>query len=115
MNLTNFQQFINIFPIKIFQLVSYSMLMIGIRQFFTHQNFPNPDSSKFSTVKILCHTVVHGGWSNRSVGNCSELYDSDLKNKTRSCSNPVPSCGGINCVGEIVETVECNTLSCKGL
>ena len=33
------------------------MLMIGIRQFFTCQNFPNPDSSKFSTVKILRHTV----------------------------------------------------------
>ena len=31
--------------------------MIGIRQFFTRQNFPNPDSSKFSTVKILRHTV----------------------------------------------------------
>ena len=25
---------------------------IGIRQFFTCQNFPNPGSSKFSTVKI---------------------------------------------------------------
>ena len=57
-NLTNFQQFINIFPIKIFHLVSYSMLMIGIRQFFTRQNFPNLDSSKFSNVKILCHTVI---------------------------------------------------------
>ena len=34
------------------------MLMIGIRQFFTRQNFHNPDSSKFSTVKILRHTVV---------------------------------------------------------
>ena len=34
------------------------MLMIGIRQFFTRQNFPNPDSSKFSTVKILRRTVV---------------------------------------------------------
>ena len=30
---------------------------IGIRQFFTRQNFPNPDSSKFSTVKILRHMV----------------------------------------------------------
>ena len=56
-NLTNFQQFVNIFPIKIFHLVRYSMLMIGIHQFFTRQNFPNPDSSEFSTVKILCHTV----------------------------------------------------------
>ena len=34
------------------------MLMIGIHQFFTRQNFPNPDSSKFSTVKILHHTVL---------------------------------------------------------
>ena len=31
---------------------------IGIRQFFTRQTFPNPDSSKFSTVKNLCHTVL---------------------------------------------------------
>ena len=30
---------------------------IGIRQFFTRQNFPDPDSSIFSTVKILRHTV----------------------------------------------------------
>ena len=34
---------------------------IGIRQFFTRQNFPNPDSSKFSTVKILRHTVARYG------------------------------------------------------
>ena len=34
------------------------MLMIGIRQYFTRQNFPNPDSSKFYTIKILRHTVV---------------------------------------------------------
>ena len=29
------------------------MLIIGIRQFFTRQNFSNPDSSKFSSVKIF--------------------------------------------------------------
>ena len=64
-NLTNFQQFINIFPIKIFRLVSYLYEMneyneyIGIRQFFIHQTFPNPDSSKFSTIKNLRHTVRH--------------------------------------------------------
>ena len=59
--LTNFQQFINIFPIKIFRLVSYLYEMneyIGIRQFFTRQTFPNPDLSKFSTVKNLRHMVV---------------------------------------------------------
>ena len=59
-NIDEFDEFPEIrqyFPIKIFHLVSYSMLMIGIRQFFTCQNFPNPDSSKFSTIKILHHTV----------------------------------------------------------
>ena len=30
---------------------------IGICQFVTHQNFPSPDLPKFSTVKILRHTV----------------------------------------------------------
>ena len=30
---------------------------IDIRKFFTRQNFPNPDSSKFSTVKLLRYTV----------------------------------------------------------
>ena len=30
---------------------------IGIRQFFARQNFPNRDSSKFSTIKILRYTV----------------------------------------------------------
>ena len=59
-NLTNFQQFVNIFPIKTFHLVSYLYEMneyIGIRQFFTRQTFLNPNLSKISTVKNLCHTV----------------------------------------------------------
>ena len=30
---------------------------IGIRQFINCQNFPNPDLSVFSTVKLLRHTV----------------------------------------------------------
>ena len=32
---------------------------VFICQFFTHQTFPNPDSSKFSTVKNLRHTVFN--------------------------------------------------------
>ena len=58
-NSTNFQQFVNTFPIKILCLVSYLYDYISIRQFFTRQTFPNPDSSKFSAVKNLCHTVSH--------------------------------------------------------
>ena len=47
------------------------MQMIGIRQFFTRQNFPNPDSSKFSTVKILCHTVLEASAFTNLTLNCS--------------------------------------------
>ena len=31
--------------------------LIGICQYFARQNFPNPDSSIFFIVKILCYTV----------------------------------------------------------
>ena len=72
-NIDEFDEFPAIFPIKIFHLVSYSMLMIGIRQFFTRQNFPNPDSSKFSTVKILCHTVATMHDENLILMWCSSL------------------------------------------
>ena len=33
------------------------MNTLAFVNFFTRQTFPNPDSSKFSTVKNLCHTV----------------------------------------------------------
>ena len=59
--------------------------------------------------------IVDGGWSNWSVGNCSKLCDRGIKEKTRSCSNPAPSCGGNNCIGESVEIVECNTIPCIGV
>ena len=62
---------------------------------------------------IVCYMyVVDGGWSNWSVGNCSVAC---VKNKTRSCSNPVPSCRGKNCSGPTVEVVECNEFPCEGL
>ena len=32
--------------------------LIDIRQFFTHKTFPNPDSSKFSTIKILHYICI---------------------------------------------------------
>ena len=62
-----------------------------------------------------CTYIVDGGWSNWSAGNCSELCDGGTKEKTRNCSNPAPSCGGSKCIGETVETVECNTMPCIGM
>ena len=38
-----------------------------------------------------------------------------VKERTRSCNNPEPSCGGKNCSGPAVETMKCNELPCEGL
>jgi len=62
---------------------------------------------------LLC--IVDGGWSNWSVGECSASCDGGNKTKTRSCNNPMPSCGGSDCVGEAVETEECNEIPCVGM
>ena len=59
--------------------------------------------------------IVDGGWSNWLVGNCSKLCGGGNKTKIRTCNNPAPSCGGNNCIGETVETVECNTNPCIGM
>ena len=62
---------------------------------------------------VLC--IVDGGWSNWSAGNCSKLCDGGNQTNIRTCSNPAPSCGGNNCIGKSVETVECNTMPCIGM
>ena len=66
-------------------------------------------------IIMVYYCIVDGGWSNWSVGNCSKLCDGGVKKKTRSCNNPTPSCGGNNCVGKTLETVDCNTMPCIGL
>ena len=73
-----------------------------------------------SCMRGLCiimdyYYIVDGGWSNWSVGNCSKSCGGGVKKKTRSCSNPLPSCGGDGCVGKTIETVDCNTMPCIGL
>ena len=73
----------------------------------------------FNTSTLLVNKtmfyIVDGGWSNWSVGNCSKLCGGGNKTKIRTCSNPAPSCGGNNCIGESIETVECNTTPCEGM
>ena len=66
-------------------------------------------------ITMIYYCIVNGGWSNWSIGNCSKLCDGGVKKKTRSCSNPTPSCGGNSCVGKTIETVDCNTMPCIGL
>ena len=45
-----------------------------------------------------CVTLINGGWS--AWGSC----DSVTCTQTRSCSNPTPECGGINCSGSTIQS-----------
>ena len=56
---------------------------------------------------------MDGGWSDWSVGNCSVNCGGGVKEKFRVCDNPKPSCGGKECSGMKVETIECNEFSCE--
>lgn len=57
---------------------------------------------------------MDGGWSDWKVDNCSVKCGGGTKEKFRFCDNPTPSCGGKECNGLKVESVECNEFSCDG-
>ena len=65
-------------------------------------------------INSVLYYLVDGGWSIWSFGNCSKLCGGGVQNKTRSCNNPPPSCRGKNCVGQTMDVVECNNISCIG-
>lgn len=59
-------------------------------------------------------TPVNGGWTPWVYGACSEPCDGGVQGGTRSCTNPVPACGGGFCEGPDTKTQPCNTAPCGG-
>ena len=55
---------------------------------------------------------VDGGWSSWSYKTCSASCGGGFQTRTRSCTNPAPSNGGLACKGAGTETVQCNTQQC---
>jgi len=54
-----------------------------------------------------------GGWLVKSNwSNCSVECGGGTQTRTRTCTNPEPYCGGAECVGDSLETQECNTQPC---
>jgi len=46
---------------------------------------------------------------------CSDSCGGGLKQQVRSCTNPLPQCGGDECDGEQYRNVPCNTQCCPGV
>ena len=45
---------------------------------------------------------------------CSRSCGGGNKQQNRSCTNPVPQCGGVSCLGNKHRTVPCNEQHCPG-
>ena len=76
---------------------------------------PNPPKSfgDILDAEAIRYTPIHGGWSDwNEWGICSESCGSGIKKRTRTCSNPLPSNGGVNCVGDNFEEAQCNNANC---
>ena len=59
---------------------------------------------------------VNGGftsWSNWSL--CTATCGNGTQHRNRSCSNPAPSCGGIDCRGPFIDVTSCAVVPCPGI
>ncbi|XP_028394319.1 uncharacterized protein LOC114518504 isoform X2 [Dendronephthya gigantea] len=73
------------------------------------------DAEEYSDCK-LGHCPIDGMYSDWSMwSGCDRPCGSGHKTRARSCSNPEPQFGGMNCTGQgsELETVACNTDPCK--
>lgn len=59
---------------------------------------------------------VDGGWSVwQTWGRCSVTCGNGVRNRSRSCNNPVPQYGGNQCTGDATEIHFCHERSCPGV
>ena len=60
------------------------------------------------------HCPVNGGFTEWTRwGECSRSCGVGIKNRTRSCSDPIPMYGGNECDGYTIEITVCNTDLCR--
>jgi len=68
------------------------------------------DDNALSTVNSCC-TLTNGGWSDWSnTGSCG-TYTACKQRQTRSCTNPLPSCGGSTCSGVSTQDIDCGAVN----
>ena len=59
--------------------------------------------------------LVDGQWSDwSSWSNCDVTCDKGIQTRTRTCTNPAPANGGLDCIGPATETKHCQKDLCPG-
>ncbi|CAC5394260.1 unnamed protein product [Mytilus coruscus] len=98
-------------------------LMIEFREWASNQTQLNyfgectvldktEDIDIFDTEDCIIPAMVNGGWCPWFNSSCSVTCGDGVIIKTRTCDNPPPSDGGLNCDGSKTETSHCNLGKC---
>lgn len=63
---------------------------------------------------MLMACPINGQWSVWSTwSSCSASCDTGIQTRQRSCNNPQPQNGGLNCIGFATDAVSCTGTSCS--
>ena len=84
----------------------------------SHQRIVLDSSFVQYTYMYILNTLVNGGWSgweDATDAECSRSCGTGFKKQVRSCTNPLPQCGGEPCEGSDNRTIACNEQCCPGL
>lgn len=64
-------------------------------------------------VEISLFAAVNGSWSAwGSWDACTVTCGGGTQTRTRSCTDPIPEHGGLNCTGSAEESAACGTVTC---
>lgn len=70
--------------------------------------------SKIKFQWFLLYTV-DGSWTEWSEwNNCTDVCGGGIKSRNRTCSDPEPQFGGMDCIGNNTESKLCNEHYCPG-
>ena len=63
--------------------------------------------SNFYTFLVDGQWGPFGNWST-----CSQSCGGGVRTRQRECNNPLPSNGGLDCVGKMIQELSCNASAC---
>ena len=65
-------------------------------------------------VLFVVANTIGGEWATwTAYGTCSVTCGGGVQTRTRTCTDPAPTTGGTDCVGNLSENRDCNGQQCK--